>query len=112
MRRPPRRRDERLVSYRTFVRSYGIIGPVEAALSFLVFFLLLKAGGWQWGQPLAADTTLYGQATGAFLATIIFGQIGPIIINSLKCGGLCCLILRVAERSPGNCCRWTLLLFR
>ncbi len=79
MQRPPRRRDERLVSYRTFVRSYGIIGPAEAALSFLVFFLLLDAGGWQWAQPLASDTLLYGQATGAFLATIIFCQIGNVL---------------------------------
>jgi sodium/potassium-transporting ATPase subunit alpha len=79
MQRPPRRRDERLVSYRTFVRSYGIIGPAEAALSFLVFFLLLDAGGWQWAQPLASDALLYGQATGAFLATIIFCQIGNVL---------------------------------
>ena len=79
MSRPPRRRDERLVSFRTFIRSYGIIGPAEAALSFLVFFLVLDAGGWQWAQPLASDTLLYGQATGAFLATIIFCQIGNVL---------------------------------
>ncbi len=79
MLRPPRRPDERLVSYRTFVRSYGIIGPAEAALSFLVFFLLLGAGGWQWAEPLPTDTLLYGQATGGFLATIIFCQIGNVL---------------------------------
>ena len=79
MQRPPRRRDERLVSYRSFIRSYAIIGPVEAALSFLVFFLMLDSGGWQWSQPLASDTLLYGQASGAFLATIIFCQIGNVM---------------------------------
>jgi len=79
MQRSPRRRDERLVSYRTFIRSYGIIGPAEAALSFLVFFLVLDAGGWQWAQPLASETLLYGQASGAFLATIIFCQIGNVM---------------------------------
>ena len=79
MQRPPRRRDERLVSYRTFLRSYVIIGPAEAALSFLVFFLVLDAGGWQWAQPLASDTLLYGQATGSLLATIIFCQIGNVM---------------------------------
>ena len=79
MQRPPRQRGERLVSYRTFIRSYGVIGPVEALLSFLVFFWILDAGGWRWAQPLAADTVLYGQAAGAFLATIIFSQIGNVM---------------------------------
>ena len=79
MRRPPRRRDERLVSFRTFVRSYGIIGPMEAALSFLAFFIVLYNGGWEWGQPLSASTALYGQAAGAFLATIIFSQMGNVM---------------------------------
>ncbi|MGD8940750.1 MAG: cation-transporting P-type ATPase [Gammaproteobacteria bacterium] len=79
MQRPPRRRDERLVSFRTFVRSYGIIGPVEAALSFVSFFTVLYAGGWEWGQDLATSLPLYGQATAAFLATIIFSQMGNVM---------------------------------
>ncbi|HEY5719916.1 MAG TPA: HAD-IC family P-type ATPase, partial [Gammaproteobacteria bacterium] len=79
MRRPPRRRDERLVSARTFLRSYGIIGPLEAALSFAVFFAILEAGGWRWGDPLASDAPLYLQAAGAFLATIIFCQVGNVM---------------------------------
>jgi len=79
MRRPPRRRDERLVSIRTFVRSYGIIGPVEAALSFVSFFTVLYAGGWEWGQDLETSLPLYGQATAAFLATIIFSQMGNVM---------------------------------
>lgn len=79
MSRPPRRRNERLVSLRTFVRSYAIIGPIEAALSFLSFFIVLYGGGWQWGDTLASDAPLYGQAAGAFLATIIFCQIGNVM---------------------------------
>jgi sodium/potassium-transporting ATPase subunit alpha len=79
MQRPPRQRNERLVSYRTFIRSYGIIGPAEAALSFLAFFLVLTAGDWHWAEPLASTSVLYGQASGAFLATIIFCQIGNVM---------------------------------
>lgn len=79
MSRPPRPRDERLVSSRIFIRSYGIIGPAEAALAFLAFFLVLQAGGWEWSQPLATSTLLYGQATGAFLATTIFCQVGNVL---------------------------------
>ena len=79
MQRPPRRRDERLVSVRTFIRSYAVIGPAEAALSFLVFFVVLFGGGWTWGADLPADDPLYRQAAGAFLATIIFSQIGNVM---------------------------------
>jgi len=79
MHRPPRRRDERLVSGKTFLRSYGIIGPVEAAMSFTVFFVVLYAGGWSWGMALESSAPLYGQAAGAFLATIIFSQIGNVM---------------------------------
>lgn len=76
--RPPRRRDERLVSLKTFLRSYGIIGPTEAFMSFIVFFLILYGGGWMWGQQLPDTSALYRQAAGAFLATIIFSQIGNV----------------------------------
>ena len=79
MQRPPRRRSERLVSYKTFVRSYGIIGPMEALLSFVVFFAVLLAGGWHYGDRLATGETLYPQAAAAFLATIIFCQIGNVM---------------------------------
>lgn len=79
MQRPPRRSTERLVSFKTFIRSYALIGPAEAFMSFLVFFTVLYGGGWSWGAPLATDTALYGQAAGAFLATIIFSQIGNVM---------------------------------
>ncbi len=79
MQRPPRQRDERLVSYHTFIRSYGIIGLAESALSFAVFFLVLYQGGWNWGEVSTADTLLYAQASAAFLATIIFCQIGNVM---------------------------------
>jgi len=79
MNRPPRRRDERLVSFRTFVRSYGIVGPVQAVLAFVVFFIVLGEGSWQYGERLAAEDPLYMQATGALLATIIFCQIGNVM---------------------------------
>ncbi len=79
MRRPPRRRDEHLVSARTFLRSYAIIGPLEALLAFAVFFAVLADGGWRWGAELAYDAPLYLQAAGAFLATIIFCQVGNVM---------------------------------
>jgi len=79
MHRRPRRRQERLVSYKTFIRSYGIIGPIQALLSFLVFFYILYTGGWTYGERTVVDNILYAQATGAFLVTIIFSQIGNVL---------------------------------
>jgi len=79
MLRPPRRRHERLVSYKTFIRSYGIIGPIEALLSFCAFFYILHSGGWAYGERILVDNVLYAQATGAFLTTIIFCQVGNVL---------------------------------
>lgn len=79
MRRPPRAGHERLVSLKTFLRSYGIIGPTETAVSFVVFFSVLFGGGWTWGVVLPPEAPLYRQAAGAFLATIIFSQIGNVM---------------------------------
>jgi sodium/potassium-transporting ATPase subunit alpha len=79
MMRPPVSRHERLVSYRTFLRSYGIIGLAEAGLSFLVFFLVLYQGGWHWGMATSGNQPLFFEASAAFLATIIFCQIGNVM---------------------------------
>lgn len=79
MMRMPVSRKERLVSYRTFLRSYGIIGPVEAALSFMMFFLVLHEGGWHWGMTTSGNQTLFAEASATFLATIIFCQIGNVM---------------------------------
>ncbi|NTW49533.1 MAG: cation-transporting P-type ATPase [Chlorobiales bacterium] len=79
MQRPPRAGLERLVSPKTFLRSYGIIGPTETAVSFMVFFSVLFGGGWTWNAVLPADAPLYRQAAGAFLATIVFSQIGNVM---------------------------------
>jgi len=79
MLRAPVSRHERLVSYRTFLRSYGIIGLAEAGLSFVVFFLVLYHGGWHWGMATSGNLPLFAEASAAFLATIIFCQIGNVM---------------------------------
>jgi sodium/potassium-transporting ATPase subunit alpha len=79
MHQPPRRVDEPLVSLRTFIRSYAIMGPAQALLAFGVFFCILIDGGWGFGNRLSEENPLYLQASGAFLATIIFCQIGNVL---------------------------------
>jgi calcium-translocating P-type ATPase len=75
MRRPPRRRDERLLSWGLIVRAYLFLGVLEAAAAMVVFFLVLDAAGWRYGDMPAKTDPLYLQATTACLATIVVMQV-------------------------------------
>jgi sodium/potassium-transporting ATPase subunit alpha len=81
MQRPPRPSSERMVNMKIFMRSYGFIGVLEAVLAFGVFFLLLHASGWNYGDRLENNPLLAAQASAAFLATIIFCQIGNVMAS-------------------------------
>ncbi|MBR0565668.1 cation-transporting P-type ATPase [Azoarcus sp. L1K30] len=79
MQRPPRPREDHLVDAHTVLRSYCFIGLIESALAFTVFFVVLDAGGWHWGQGAAVEDLLQRQAAGAFLAMVVFCQIGNVM---------------------------------
>ena len=80
MRQPPRRPDERLLSKGVLLRAYLWLGPLQAAISLGVFFLLLQHGGWQPGQVLDQHEPLYLQATTACLAAIIAAQVVNVFV--------------------------------
>jgi len=89
MGRPPRRLDQRLLSFRLMGTAYLFLGVIQAAFSLGLFFLVLHQGGWQWGQDLAENAPLYRSATGITLATIVLMQIGNVIgRRSLRGSGL------------------------
>jgi sodium/potassium-transporting ATPase subunit alpha len=79
MTRPPRRRDETLLDFRLVAHSYFFLGLLEAGYSLTLFFWVLHAGGWQYGDRLTATDPLYQSATGLALATIMLMQIGNFI---------------------------------
>jgi len=79
MKRPPRRRDAPLLSFRLVAHSYFFLGLIEAAYSLFLFFWVLHAGGWRYGEELAAADPLYQSATGLALATIMLMQIGNLV---------------------------------
>ena len=81
MKRPPRARSERILDAAVLARSYGFLGPIEAAAAMSAYFLVLAAGGWTWGVPLASSDLLYRQATTACLAAIVVTQVA----NGLTC---------------------------
>jgi sodium/potassium-transporting ATPase subunit alpha len=78
MRQPPRPPGERLLNGKILVRSYLFLGPIEAAAGLFGYFSVMHAGGWQWGQSLAATAPLYLQATTACWGAIVVTQIGNI----------------------------------
>ena len=80
MRQPPRRPDERLLSWPLLARVYLWLGPLEAAASLAVFFGVLLAAGWRHGLPLEASEPLYLQATTACLAAIVATQVANVFL--------------------------------
>ncbi len=81
MLRPPRARSERLLSWGLVARAYLFLGALEAAAAMTVFFFVLDAAGWHYGEPLARTAPLYLEATTACLATIVMMQ----VINVFLC---------------------------
>jgi magnesium-transporting ATPase (P-type) len=80
MQRPPRARNERLLSWGMLVRAYLFLGVLEAAAAMAVFFFVLEAAGWQYGVSLDRSAPLYLQATAACLATIVVMQMMNVIL--------------------------------
>jgi sodium/potassium-transporting ATPase subunit alpha len=80
MRRPPRARNERLLSWSLIARAYLFLGVLEATAAMAVFFLVLNAAGWQYGGTLARTAPLYLQATTACLAAIVMTQVMNVFL--------------------------------
>lgn len=79
MRRPPKARNERLLSWGLLVRAYLFLGALEAA-AMAVFFVVLNAAGWHYGVSLDRADPLYLQATSACLATVVVMQMMNVML--------------------------------
>jgi calcium-translocating P-type ATPase len=120
MRRPPRRRDDRLLTRGLLVRAYVWLGSFEAIAAMAAFFFVLFGAGWQWGQTLSADDPVYRQATTACLTAIVLMQVvnvyvcrshrasvfsRPLFANRLITGGIVAevaLILLIDYTAAGH----------
>jgi sodium/potassium-transporting ATPase subunit alpha len=80
MQRPPRARNERLLSWGLLARAYLFLGVLEAAAAMAVFFFVLQAAGWNYGVGLDRTDPLYLQATSACLATIVVMQMMNVFL--------------------------------
>ena len=75
MQRPPRSRQDRLLTPGLLVRAYVFLGSFEAVAAMAAFFFVLAATGWQWGQELSMTDLRYRQATTACLTAIVVMQV-------------------------------------
>jgi sodium/potassium-transporting ATPase subunit alpha len=79
MRRPPRRREQGLLTFPLIAHSYLFLGLLEAAWSLALFFGVLFAGGWRFGEELAAGDPLHRSGMGIALSSILLMQIGNLV---------------------------------
>lgn len=80
MKRPPRKRGGRLLSWPLLARAYLFLGPLEALAAMAAFFFVLDSAGWQYGAELASSDPLYRQATTACLAGIVLAQMANLFV--------------------------------
>jgi P-type Ca2+ transporter type 2C len=82
MDKPPRARDEHLITGALLRRAYLILGPVQAAIVMGAFWLAYRAmgveGGW---TELPASGRVYAAATAAALAAVVTTQIGNLFAH-------------------------------
>ena len=78
MDRPPRPRDERLLSAGRLLHAYAFLGVIEAVLALGAFFWVYWLAGWRPGLPMAAAGDLYQRATTMTLAGIVAAQVGNV----------------------------------
>jgi sodium/potassium-transporting ATPase subunit alpha len=79
MMRKPRPRTERLLKAKTLLRSYGFVGPIEAAAGLIAFLWVLGNGGWV-GGDLPFTDPLYQRATTICLTSIIICQVANVFV--------------------------------
>ncbi len=86
MEKPPRSRDDRLLSWGLFGRAYGYLGMVEGILCLVGFFLVYYLNGWTMSSGVSGllaitpepyeQLPIYLMATTACFTTIVATQIG------------------------------------
>ena len=84
MKRPPRSREEKLLTPPLLLTAYGIKGPIEAVAGFVCYFAVLFAGGWKFGEQLANNNPLYMQSVTAFFAAVIICQIANVFASRTR----------------------------
>jgi Ca2+-transporting ATPase len=75
---PPRPRGASLLNRAVLLRTFLVLGPVEAALGLAGYFFVYWSDGWRFGDPLADTGHTYVLATSMTFAAIVIGQVGNV----------------------------------
>jgi sodium/potassium-transporting ATPase subunit alpha len=75
----PRRRGAPLLDRSVFLRTFLLLGPIEAFLGLAGFFFVFWAEGWRPGDDLANSGPTYVLATTMCFTAIVVGQIGNVM---------------------------------
>ena len=62
------------------IRAYLYLGPMQAVAAMSAFAFVLHHGGWQAGQSLSTDDSLYLQSTTACLSAIVLMQVANVFL--------------------------------
>ncbi len=84
MKRPPRHKDEKLLTPPILFTAYGVKGPIEAAAGFFCYFAVLFEGGWSFGEQLSSNNPLYMQSITAFFSAVIICQIANVFASRTR----------------------------
>jgi magnesium-transporting ATPase (P-type) len=83
MTRPPRRRDEHLLSRHVLLRAFAFLGPVEAALSMaMVPIGAAIAYAWRPGAPLPTDASQHVLSAMVFAAIVCMQMANAFVCRS------------------------------
>jgi calcium-translocating P-type ATPase len=80
MQRPPRSPKERLLNWRLAVRAYLFLGIISATTAMAVFFIVLMASGWHYGDAIESSHPQYIYATTACLGSIVLLQVVNVFL--------------------------------
>ena len=78
MQRPPRSKEERLLTRGVLARAYLFLGLFEALAGMSAYFYVMYNAGWHWPQPVDSTATFYLEATTACFAGIIATQVANV----------------------------------
>ena len=92
MERPPRSLDAHLIDRRLLVRSYLLLGSLQAAFVMAAFFGAYRLAGFEGWLDLPSEGPIYRSATAMALAAVVATQIGNLFaqrsarVSSLRMG--------------------------
>jgi calcium-translocating P-type ATPase len=78
MERPPRSLDARLIDRQLLLRSYLLLGPLQAAFVMAAFFGAYRLAGVQGWLDLPSEGAIYRSASAMALAAVVATQIGNL----------------------------------